>query len=272
MTKPFGAGPVDTVGVNFNLRQSLVPATSSAQPLGVHMEELARRLFWPFTITMVLTFVFFTYSTQLVQMLLDHLGLTAEHMRVYKPTELLMVRLKLSMTLALVVGVPLALWQLFLFAQPGLYEKERHFTLWLVPSSLILFLLGAALALFAMSPLLLEVMISQSEAGPGDTALSLEKTLAPIYTLVVGLGLVFQLPLILSLLIKLELVERETMVKYRPYLYGLFILVATLLAPDPSLVAQLMVFGVLLALFELTLGGAKLKEKLKMRKAKADGS
>lgn len=239
---------------------------SASLPLEGHIEELAQRLFWPIIITGLLTLVFFSFSIVILNWLLELLALDEVQLNIYKPTEYLSLRLKVSFILALAVGLPLALRQLYIFARPGLYDHERRFTVWLVPSSLILFLTGAAVGLFIASPLLLDVMLAKIDEGPAEAALSLERTMSPVFTMVLGLGLVFQLPILMTLALQADLVTRQQLSHYRPYIYGLFIVVSTLLAPDPTLMAQVIVLFIFALMYELTLGGARVKRHFELRK------
>ena len=264
------------------------PPTDEFRSWGEHLDELIRRMMGPVAIIGICFLLFFTISETLIDGLVDHLELkelddpddvtvdpiTGEDidpqerkLKVYRPTELLTVKIKLSMALAMGVGLPFVLYQGYLFAAPGLYHQERRFALWVIPSSLTLFIIGSGLALIYLAPRLMELMLTNADGGPVEVALSLERTLTPIFTLVFGLGLAFQLPLIIGLGLKLQLFTYEQLTGKRPYLYGLLILLSIILAPDPSLMAQLVILAVMLLILELTLGVARLTQKMPASRA-----
>ena len=238
------------------------PQAGQAQSWEVHLEELVRRMMGPVALIGICFTLSFMVSDGLLDLLTHHLDLEDRQLRIYKPTELLAVKIKLSMALAMGLGMPLILYQGYLFAAPGLYRQERRFALWVIPSSLLLFLTGAGLAPIFLAPRLMGLMVEAAEGGPVEVALSLERTLTPIFTLVFGLGLAFQLPLIIGLGLKLELFTYEQLKAKRPYLYGSMILLSIILAPDPSLMAQLVVLAIMVLILELTLGMARLTQKI----------
>lgn len=246
-----------------------VPTTDIApseqiQSWEVHFEELVRRMLGPMAIIGICFLLFFTVSSNLLDILIDHLGLKEGQLRIYQPTELLGVKIKLSMALAMGVGLPFVLYQGYLFAVPGLYSQERRFALWIIPSSLTLFLLGAGLALFYVAPRLMGLMVDAAEGGPVEVALSLERTLTPIFTLIFGLGLAFQLPLMIGLGLKLDLFTYEQLKAKRPYFYGLLIFLSIILAPDPSMMAQLVILAIMVIILEMTMGVARLTHRISM--------
>jgi len=236
--------------------------SEQSQSWEVHLEELVSRMIGPVVIIGIFFMLFFFISESLLNILIDHLGLKEGQLRIYHPTELLTVKIKLSSTMAMAVGLPFVLYQGYLFAAPGLYDQERRFALWIIPSSLVLFLTGSGLALLYLAPRLMGLMMDSAEGGPVEVALSLERTLTPIFTLVFGLGLAFQLPLIIGLGLKLELFSYEQLKAKRPYIYGLLIFLSIVLAPDPSLMAQLVILAIMVLILEMTMGVARLTQKI----------
>ncbi len=75
-----------------------------------------------------------------------------------------MIKLKLSLIVALVLSCPWILWQAWLFVRPGLYTHERRFVHFLLPGSALLTVAGLALMYFVMLPLMLHVLVLFGEA------------------------------------------------------------------------------------------------------------
>ena len=82
------------------------------------------------------------------------------------PAEVLVIKLKLSLIVAVVLSLPWVIWQAWLFIRPGLYVHERRFAYFLLPGSAVLTTIGLALMYFVMLPLMLPMLARYaSEAG-----------------------------------------------------------------------------------------------------------
>ncbi len=149
-------------------------------------------------------------------------------------------------------GIPLLMYELLAFANPGLFPGERRFFLIVVPFSLILFIIGGLLAYFIVLPLLFKYLILFS----GDVAvaqLSIRRTFSVVTTMLVGMGLVFQTPLLITLAVKMGLVKYKTLKENRLWIYLGLLAFATFISPDPTAISQLIVASMLVVLFEVSL-------------------
>jgi sec-independent protein translocase protein TatC len=83
--------------------------------------------------------------------------------------------------------------------------------------------------------------------------LSVQDTLSAVTTILAGFGIVFQLPLLVVLAVKMGLVEYQTLKKQRVLVYSAIMAVSLFLSPDPTFIAQILVAFLLGVLFELSL-------------------
>lgn len=132
---------------------------------GDHLEELRKRLLLALAVPLPLAIVLFFVSNQILEVLLRPLievlrgqNLPAQ-VQSLSPPEVILVRLKLSMILAVVLSAPWVLWQVWLFIRPGLYHHERRFVYLLLPGSFVLSIAGLAMMYFLMLPLMLLVLV-----------------------------------------------------------------------------------------------------------------
>jgi sec-independent protein translocase protein TatC len=194
----------------------------------------------------------YPFSEYIIQVIWANFVPEGIQMSVYSPLEWIIARLKLSLVFGIAVSVPLFLYEMFSFAASGLYFNERRFFLKIVPSSFILFLLGGSLAYFLFLPVFFQYIIFYSN----DVALaqiSVQRTLSVVTTLIVGFGLVFQLPLLIIFALKMGLVKKETLKKQRFFMYAVLFGLAVFVSPDPTFVAQVFVSVLLIVLFEFSL-------------------
>jgi sec-independent protein translocase protein TatC len=173
------------------------------------------------------------------------------HMVFTAPLEIFFEKLKLSGFGAIVLTFPILAWQLYRFIAPGLYKRERHAFLPFLIASPVLFLMGAALVYFVMLPFVLWFSLNQQIVG--DSAISVQLLpkvsdyLSLVTTLLLGFGLCFQLPVILSLLGMVGMVSSQFLRSGRRYaILAVFVVAAVLTPPDPISMMSLAIPGLLL--------------------------
>lgn len=227
------------------------PVGDEEIPLMVHLTELRRRLIVvliPFGIVILLVFPF-------SNIFLHHLLVNLFHgdmpIFVYSPMEWMRVRLLFSLLCALSVTIPLILYESFAFMRPGLYPSERKFFLLVVIPSLCLYGVGAFFAYFFVLPLVFSYLIAYS-GEIAKVALSAKRIFSVILYTAVGFGLIFQIPLIMTLAVKMKLVTYSWLRDKRLIIYGLIIGIALFVIADPTGISMLMAV-VSIALFELGL-------------------
>ena len=217
-----------------------------------HLKELRNRIIIAGAALLLGAILFYPLSGDAIAYLWDKLIPESVIMSIYSPTEYLMTRIQLSVAFAICVFFPLLMYELFKFMSRGLYKNERKFLIRVVPVSFILFLLGAALAYFVVLPLFLNYVLFYSDQT-AVAQISLSETFGTIISLVLGFGLVFQVPLLMVSVIRMGIVDEKTVRKSRVVIYGGLVGFAFLIAPDPTLISQLIAGVALVILFEISL-------------------
>lgn len=228
------------------------PIGDEELPILEHLMELRRRLIHiliPFGIATVLIFPFSNISLRL---LLFH-NLFPEEMAlfVYSPMEWLSVRLLFSSLVALSVTIPLAIYEVFAFIRPGLYPSERKFFLMTVIPSLCSYGIGALFAYLFVLPVIFGYLIAYS-GDIAQVAYSIKRIFSLILYTAVGFGLIFQIPFMMVLAVKLRIVTYSWLRDKRFVVYGLIIGIAFFIIADPTGISMIMAV-LSIALFELGL-------------------
>jgi len=219
-------------------------------PLEEHIIELRSRMLVVAVPILLTTFIVFIFSGELLKMIWNNA--IPLPMTIYSPMELIITRFKLSLVTALFIGVPLLLYEGFMFVGKGLYQNEKIYFIKIVPFSFLLFVSGASLAYFLVLPILFKYTIFYS-MDVADPQVSVKRTIDTIITLMLGFGLVFQFPLLLIAAIKMGLVKREFFKGKRKFVYGALLAFALFITPDPTAISELIVALVLVMLFEFSL-------------------
>jgi sec-independent protein translocase protein TatC len=196
--------------------------------------------------------------TTLAQPLLKFLPENSQMIAIDVATPFL-VPMKLALTLAIFIAIPFVLYQLWKFIAPGLYQHEKKFFMPLFFGSLSLFYGGILFAYFVVLPLTFSFFIYSAPEGVlvmTDIASYLNFVLKMFF----AFGLAFQIPVLILVLTKLNIITPEKLSAQRPYvIIGAFI-IGMLLTP-PDVISQTLLAVPLCLLFELGLFLAR-KNKL----------
>jgi len=229
-----------------------LPPHDKELPLSEHLRELRDRLVIVLGVTVILMAVTFPFSGALVDLILKHVVPSSAILTAYEPLELFKVRVISSFLVAVTIGFPLLVYEAFRFAAPGLYQHEKRFVVAIFPFSLALFALGVALAYFVTMPLFFNLVFGY-EGSLVTPMLSIGQTFNIVTNFMLGFGIVFQVPLVVIMAIKMGLIKRKTLTDGRLVAYGLLVGFAVFIAPDPTMLSQLIVGAVLILLFEASL-------------------
>ncbi len=228
--------------------------TDEEMPLTAHIEELAMRLIVVIVATTAVMVAAFVVSDWLLDVIWYQFF--TEPPRVYQPFAEILTRLRLSAMIGIAVAIPLLVYEAFEFMKPGLYPNEQRYFLAVVPVSLLLMTLGLAFSFFFALPLLFRYFIFYSE-DVAVQGLGLVETFNLIVMVSLAFGVVFQVPLLMTFAVKMQVASRRWFERYRIYVWGGCITVAALFAGtlDPTGVAGFMVALTMILLFEATLVG-----------------
>ena len=162
-----------------------------------------------------------------------------------------MAPLKLVLFSALLVTMPYLFYEIWMFMSPGLYKNERSFIAPLMISTILLFSSGVAFAYFIVCPIIFKFFIG---VAPESIMVmtDISEYLNFIIKLIFAFGIAFEIPVATFLLIRAGIVQKETLVKARPYLIILFFVIGMLLTP-PDIFSQLFLALPMWLLFEVGL-------------------
>ncbi|MEF2073571.1 twin-arginine translocase subunit TatC [Consotaella aegiceratis] len=247
---------------------------ASSAPLIEHLIELRRRLVWSLAGFFIAFLLCFFFAKQLFNLLVvpyqiavGWAGLADDQVRLIytAPQEFFFTQVKIAAFGGLFLAFPIIAMQIYKFVAPGLYRDERQAFLPFLVATPILFVMGGAMVYFFFMPMVMWFFLSMQQIGVGDQpAIELlprvSEYLSLVMTLIFAFGLVFQLPVVTSLLARAGIVSAEGLKGKRKYAIVLaFVAAAVLTPPDPMSQIGLAVPTILL--YEISILTARLIER-----------
>jgi sec-independent protein translocase protein TatC len=246
----------------------------SEAPLLDHLIELRKRLIYSVIAIAVFFVGCFAISRQIYEFLLVPFTAAGGTNMIYTaPQEFFFTQMNVALFGALFLGFPFIAIQIYQFVAPGLYKKERKAFLPYLIATPIFFVLGAAMVYFVVAPMALHFFIGMQQVGEGQ-AVQIEmqtrvsEYLGFIMTLIFAFGVCFQLPVILTLLARIELVNTQQLGKGRRYAIVVILALAALLTP-PDPISQIGLALPMYALYELSILSVRMVERQRAAKLAA---
>ena len=187
--------------------------------------------------------------------------------------ETFLTYLKVSFFTAFFVTCPFILMQIWKFIAPGLYKHEKIAIVPYLILTPILFLLGGMLVYYLIMPLAIKFFLSFESTGlstnlPIQLEAKVNEYLSLVMKLIFALGVSFQLPVVLSLLARVGVVDSDFLKKRRKYVVVIIFATAAVLTP-PDPITQIGLAIPLLILYELSIFSVKFIEKKNLKDSDA---
>ena len=259
---------------------------ASSAPLIEHLAELRNRLIYSliaFLVAMVAAFtvaqpIFNFLAAPLARLMVAH-GQKPE--LIYTGLQQgFFTQVRLSVFGGFVLAFPVIGYQLWRFVAPGLYRQEKRAFLPFMIASPLLFLLGCAFAFYVLVPLVYDFFLGFQQFGASDPAVggvdiqflgTINEYLALTMKFMIAFGLCFQIPVALTLMGMAGLVTAKGLAGFRKYAIVLMLFLAAFVTPGPDVMSQLVLFGAIYPLYEISILLVRRAEKKHEAEMRAQG-
>jgi sec-independent protein translocase protein TatC len=249
----------------------------SEAPLLDHLIELRKRLIYSLAAVVVFFLICFFFAKPIYDLLLIPYkwaaGDSAVKLIFTAPQELFFTYMNVALFGAIFLAFPVIAGQIYAFVAPGLYKRERRAFIPYLIATPVFFILGAALVYFVVTPMALHFFLGMQQNNPGDVQIEMQTRVSEylgfIMTLIIAFGICFQLPVVLTLLARIEIVNTKMLGKGRKYaIVGILAMAALLTPPDP--ISQIGLSLPMYALYEISILSVRWVERQRAAKLAAE--
>ena len=223
-------------------------ADAEIMPLMEHLRELRKRLIRASIALFITTGISFIFAKQVLVILIAPMGDTPP--QALKPTESLGNYMKVALISGVTLAMPFIVYQIGRFLAPGLTKNEKRYMLLLVPGATLCFVTGVAFAYFVMLPAAIP-FLQGFMSDIIEQRWAIGEYLSFVTSLLLWIGLAFELPLFVYFLAKIGIIDTEMLTKNRKYAIIIIAVLAAVITPTVDPLNMALVMGPLVILYEL---------------------
>src|SRR2546425_8747557 len=208
-----------------------------------HLGELRTRLMVAALAVLITSGISFAFATNMIRLLLIPVDCsfiptfvcdaTPTKLIALSPTENFTTYMRVALFTGIALAMPVILYEIYAYIDPALLPKERRFIRFLGLPIILLFLLGMAFCYFVLLPNAIKFLISFG-SDVIQNQLRASDYLSFVTTFILGLGLVFEMPVIIYALVRVHVVRRSWLAKQRRYVFLLLFVAGAILPPTPG--------------------------------------
>lgn len=214
-----------------------------------HLSELRTRLVIAIVAIIVGALGAYYYVEDILQILVAPAG------KLYytKPTEAFFTYMKISLVAGCIVSSPVWFYQIWAFIVPALSKGEKKVTFMVVPTAVVLFVVGVLFSYYLVLPMAIQFFIGfgTDELQP---LFSIGQYIDFVIAFILPFGITFELPLILIALGVLGILSSDRLREYRKMFILLAFIIGAAISPTPDMLSQTMIAGPMILLYEISYG------------------
>jgi len=221
-----------------------------------HLDELRKRILYSVYAIVAGCILPFWYWEELFKYLTGYFARYGGTLIYTRPMGAFMFSLKISMLAGLVIASPFVFSQLWMFVAPGLYKREKRIVIPFVLFSTMLFTAGAAFGHFVAFPSMWKFFSSYDGLGGLKFFPTIDETFSFYVKMILGLGGVFQMPLLVFFLSRFGIVSAKFLIAQFKYAVLIIFIIAAVITPSADMATQCIFAAPMIGLYIVSIGVA----------------
>jgi sec-independent protein translocase protein TatC len=233
-----------------------------------HLEELRKRILWSVLAVTVAFFPCWAYYHEIYRFLVAPLNRVAPGLKLsyLSLTDPFILYFKMAALVAVFVAAPFLLYQLWAFISPGLYSRERKLAGPFIFFTSLFFLCGGAFGYYIAFPMGARFLLGIG--GPDlNPVITVDKYFGFLMTVILGLGLMFELPILIMLLALVGVITPRFLLRFWRHAVVVIFIIAAIITPTPDAVNLCIVALPAIGLYFLGVGAAFLAVRFRKQRA-----
>jgi sec-independent protein translocase protein TatC len=223
-----------------------------------HLAELRVRIVWSIVPAGIGLLIALYFTERIIRFISRPMVAMKTELVFMSPTEAFWTYMKVAMVTGLFIAMPVVLWNVWAFVAPGLHKHERRYAGPFVIVGSVLFVLGGAFALLVIVPFAIQFLINFGQEQGLKAVISVSSYVDFVLKFTLAFGLVFEMPVVITLLSMLGVVTPQFLAKNRKYAILINFVIAAILTPTPDWFNQTLMAGPLIVLYEVGILAARI--------------
>jgi sec-independent protein translocase protein TatC len=234
-----------------------IRSVDDKMPFLEHLGELRTRIVRGLAGLLVGALITLPFSERIVDWLARPVTRLNYELVFTAPTEAFWVQMKVGLMAGLFLASPVILWQVWAFIAPGLHRHEKKYAAPFIIIGSLMFIAGGAFSLFVVTPYALSFLLGYARPGLRPM-ITIGNHIDFLLKFTLAFGLVFELPLAITLLSRMGVVTAKQLARHRKYaVLGAFV-TSAILTPTPDAFNQALMAGPLIVLYEVGIVSARI--------------
>ncbi len=232
-----------------------------------HLDELRRRILRTLVVVFVAFFACFAFAEQIYEVLEVPIRPHVDKLAFLRITDPFIVYIKVALLAAIFLTSPYLVSQFWGFISPGLYRREKRYAIPFIFFGSFFFLAGGLFGYFIAFPFAVDFLINLGDNF--QPVITIDFYLNTLINILLGLAVMFQLPIIIFMLSQLGVVTPRFLMRHFRWAVLIIVVISAAITPTPDVVNMTIVAGPTLLLYLLGVGAAALARR---RKRSGDGA
>ncbi|MBU3958248.1 MAG: twin-arginine translocase subunit TatC [Candidatus Omnitrophica bacterium] len=217
-----------------------------------HLDELRKRIIICLVVLGITTAASFPFASHILKVIKIPAAGVITRLVFFSPQEGFLIYMRIAFLCAWVVSLPVILYQLWLFISPAIEKRLKRYSAYFILFCFVAFILGGLFAYFILIPPALRFLLSFAK-GELQPVISANRYISFTTGLILGCGLVFQMPVLSFILAKLRIINSRILRKKYKYAVLIIFILAAIITPTSDIFNMLILALPMLCLYEVSI-------------------